>query len=170
MHFFARDEATLLEKKFRREITEYDDPKFALYYESGHRDYSAAANAIVLSSGTFSEATVLFSYCLSGDGWDEYSASDPRWIRYRRWRATHSEGRRLYEAPGHRFELDEVEQFSKTVEFALELGWDAVIAAKPGRQLLFLSHDDRLEIYRGFGGGLLVRQLIGLGYWRRADR
>jgi hypothetical protein len=170
MKFLAPDEASLLEKKHRREIAEYPSPKFVLYYESGDRDYSAAANAIALSTGKFSEATVLFSFCVSGDGWDEHSASDQRWNRYRRWRAANSEDRRLYEAPGHRFEPHEVEQFSKTVEFALELGWDAFIAAKPGRHLAFLSHDDRVEVYRGFSGGSLVRQLTGLGYWRRADR
>jgi hypothetical protein len=170
MKFLARDEASLLDKKFRREIAEYAGPKFALYYESGGRDYSGAANAVAQSAGSFSEATVLFSFCVSGDGWDEHSATDERWKRYRRWRAANNEERRLYEAPGHRFELQDVEQFSKTIEFALELGWDALVAAKPGRQLLFLSHDDRLEIYRGFSSGLLVRQLTGLGYWRRADR
>lgn len=170
MKFFARDEANLLEKKLRREIAEYVDPKFALYYQSGGHDYSTAANAIALSTGMFSEAKVLFLFCASGDGWNDHSASDPRWSRYKSWRAANNEGRRLYEAPGHRFEPHEVEQFSKTIEFALELGWDAFIAAKPGRQLLFLSHDDRLEIYRGFGGGFLVRQLTGLGYWRRAVR
>ena len=40
----------------------------------------------------------------------------------------------------------EVELLSKTIEFSLELGWDALVAAKPGRQLLFLSHDDRSRI------------------------
>jgi hypothetical protein len=170
MKFLARDEASLLEKKHRREIAEYGDPKFVLYYESGGRDYSTAANAIALSIGKFSEATVLFLFCVSGDGWDESSSTDERWNRYRRWRAATNEGRRLYEAPGHRFEANEVEQLSKTIEFSLELGWDALVAAMPGRQLLFLSHDDRLEIYRGFSGGLLVRQLTGLEYWRRAVR
>ena len=170
MKFLARDEASLLEKKFRREIAEYAGPKFILYYESGARDYSAAANAIASSIGRFSEATVIFSFCLSGDGWSEASAANERWRRYRRWRAANHETRRLYEAPGHQFEPSEVEHFSKTVEFSLELGWDALVAAKPGRQLLFLSHDDRAEVYRGFGGGALVRQLTGLGYWRRADR
>src|SRR6202011_23737 len=158
MKFFARDEATLLEKKLRRDIAGYANPKFVLYYQSGGRDYSAAANAIARSTGTFSEATLLFLFSVSGDGWDEHSASDQRSNRYRRWRAANHEDRRLYEAPGHRFEPNEVELLSKTVEFALELGWDALVAAKPGRQLLFLSHDDRLEIYRGFSGGLLVRQ------------
>jgi hypothetical protein len=170
MIFLARDEASLLEKKLRHQISEQPGPKFVLYYESGRPDYSAAANAIALSIGKFSAATVLFLFCVAGDGWDEYSARDQRWRRYRRWRAENNEERRLYEAPGHRFEPHEVEQFSKTVEFALELGWDALVTARPGRQLLFLSHDDRLEIYRGFTGGLLVRQLTGLGYWRRADQ
>ena len=58
MKFLARYEASLLEKKLRREIAEYADPKFVLYYESRSRDYSAAANAIALSIGRFSEATV----------------------------------------------------------------------------------------------------------------
>jgi hypothetical protein len=49
------------------------------------------------------------------------------------------------------------------------LGWDAMIAAKPGRQLLFHSHDDRLEIYRGFSGRALVRQLSVLDGWQRAN-
>ena len=169
MKFLARDEVSLLEKKLRREIEKHAAPKFVLYYESRARDYSAAANAIALSIGTFSEAAVLFSFCVSGDGWDEFSARDERWKRYRRWRAANHEDRRLYEAPGHQFEPNEVEHLSKTVEFALELGWDALVAAKPGRQLLFLSHDDRVEVYRGFKGRLLVRQLTGLGYWRRAD-
>jgi hypothetical protein len=170
MKFLGRDEATLLEKKLRREIAEYADPKFVLYYESGGRDYSVAANAIALSIGKFSEATVLFLFCVSGDGWNELSATNESWNRYRRWRAANHEDRRLYEAPGHRFEPDEVEQLSKTVEFALELGWDAMVAAKPGRQLVFLSHDDRLEIHRGFSSGSLVKQLTGLKYWRHADR
>jgi hypothetical protein len=167
MNFLSRDETTLLEKRLRREIAEYASPKFVLYYNSGDRDYSAAANAIALSTGNFSEATVLFLFSVSGDGWNEHSAMDERWNRYRTWRAANNEDRRLYEAPGHRFEPGEVEQFSKTLEFSLQLGWDALVAAKPKRQLLFLSHDDRLEIYRGFTGRLLARQLTGLQYWHR---
>lgn len=168
MKFLARDEATLLEKKLRREIAEHTGPKSVLYCESGNRDYAAAANAIALSIGKFSEATLIFLWCLGGDGWDEPSASRESWRRYRKWRAANNNERRLYEAPCHRFEPHDVEQFSDAIEFALELGWDALVAAKPGRQLAFLSHDDRLEIYRGFSGGLLVRQLTGLGNWRRA--
>jgi len=170
MKFLSRDEASLLEKKFRRELTEHAERKFALYYKSGGRDYSRAADTIARSAGRFSEATLLFQYCLSGDGWDEHQARDEQWKRYRLWRAANNDGRRLYDAPGHRFETGEVEHLSSTIAFALELGWDALVAVKPGRQLLFLSHDDRLEIYRGFGAGALVRELIALGDWRRAAR
>jgi len=170
MKFLDRTAGSLLEKKLRREIAEYADPKFTLYYESGARDYSAAANAIASSVGRFSEAIALFSFCVSGDGWNEASVPDERWGRYRKWRAANNEHRRLYEAPLHQFEPNETEHFAKTIEFALELGWDALLSAKPGRQLLSISHDDRLEVYRGFGGGSLVRQLTGLGYWHRADR
>jgi len=167
MKFLSRDEARLLEKKLRHELAER---KFVLYCQSGSHDYSRAADAIARSTGRFSEATLLFQYCLSGDGWEEHQAGDERWKRYRLWRAANGDGRRLYDAPGHRFEADEAEQLSNAIAFALELGWDALVTAKPRRQLLFLSHDDRLEVYRGFGAGALVRELIALGGWRPADR
>ena len=162
MEFLSRDESSMLEKKLRREIAEYDNPKFIVYYNGGGRDYAPAANAIAESAGNFSGAMLLYLWSISGD-----PATDPRWNRYNSWRFAHHEPRQLYEAPGHRFGPEEAERFSNAVEFALELGWDAVITAKPGRQLLFLSHDDRLEIYHGFRGGQLVRQLTGLGYWHR---
>jgi hypothetical protein len=89
---------------------------------------------------------------------------------YRQWRASHGETGRLFDAPGHRFDAAEAERLSEATAFALTLGRDVMVAAKPGRQLLFLSHDDRLEIYRDFGSGALVRGLIALGDWRRAVR
>jgi hypothetical protein len=169
MKFLSRDEASLLEKKLRRELAEHAEPKFVLYYKSGGRDYSRAADAIARSAGRFSEATLLFQYCLSGDGWDEHQASDEQWRRYRLWRAANGDDRRLYHAPGHQFRAGETELLSDTIEFALEFGWDALVVTKPGRQLMFLSHDDRVELYRGFGSGALVRELIALNGWRRAD-
>jgi len=54
MNFLRRDDASLLDKKLRREIAEYAGPKFVLYYESGGCDYSRAADAIVQSTGSFS--------------------------------------------------------------------------------------------------------------------
>jgi hypothetical protein len=84
MYFLARDEARLLEKKLRRQIDDPPKPKLVLYYDSGARDYSAAANAIAASIGKFTEATLMFLYCLSGDGWTEEAATNEPWRRYRR--------------------------------------------------------------------------------------
>lgn len=167
MHFLARDEARVLEKKLRRQIADQAKPKVVLYYNSGGRDYSIAADAVTASIGRFTEATLIFLFSVSGDGWNEDLAGNERWRRYRQWRRSHGESRRLYEVPGHQFGPHEAERLSKAIAFALDLGWDALVAAKPKRQLLLLSHDDRMEIYRGFEGRLLADKLIGLGYWHR---
>jgi len=56
-------------------------------------------------------------------------------------------------------------------EIGLEvLRLDALLAASPRCQLLFLSHDARIEICRDFAGRRLAERLIALGYWRRAIR
>jgi hypothetical protein len=167
MHFILRDEAKLREKQLRRQIADQPKPKLVLYYRSGRRDYSDAAHAIIASIGKFTEATLHFLFSVSGDGWNEGNAKNERWSRYRQWRGANNEHRRLYDAPGHHFEPHEAEQLSQAIEFALQLGWDGLVAAKPGRQLLLLSHDDRIEIYRGFEWRSLAEKLIALGYWHR---
>jgi hypothetical protein len=167
MYFLARDEANLLEKKLRRQIADQPKPKLVLYYESSDRDYSNAAIAITASIGVFNQATLLFLFCVTGDGWNEHMRTNDRWRRYRRWRGAIGESRRLSDAPGHQFERHEAEHLSRVLESALELGWDALVAAQPGRQLLFLSHDDRMEIYRGFEWRVLAEKLTALGYWHR---
>ena len=167
MQFLDRDETKLQEEKLRRQIADKPRPKLVLYYESGHRDYSEAANAIVAAAGKFTDATLHFLFCVSGDGWNDGLGADERWDRYKRWRGANGESRRLYDAPGHRFEAHEAGHLSDTIAFALQLGWDALIAARPGRQLLFLSHDDRMEIYRGFEWRSLAEKLMKLGYWHR---
>jgi hypothetical protein len=167
MRFLAPDEARVLEKKLRRQMADQSKPKLVLYYSSGHRDYSSAANAITKSLGEFTAATLHFLFCVTGDGWDEHLVTHEQWSKYREWRTADGESRRLYDAPGHQFEPDEAEKLSKVIEFALALGWDALIAATPGRQLALLSHDDRMEIYRGFQWRSLAEKLIKLGYWHR---
>ena len=167
MHFIAHDEAEVLEKQLRRQIAGRPKPKLVLYYKSGRRDYAGAAHAITASIGEFAEATLHFLFCVSGDGWSEGNATNERWSRYRQWRSANGEHRRAYDAPGHQFEPHEAEQLSQAIEFALQLGWDALVSANPGRQLLLLSHDDRIEIYRGFGSRLLAEKLVALGYWHR---
>jgi hypothetical protein len=168
MHFLALDDSKSLAKKLRRQIPEQGKQKFTLYYKSGNRDYSDASNTITTSIGKFTAATLVFLFCVSGDGWNEdIPAADERWSRYRQWRVGQGENRRLYDAPGHRFESHEAEHLSKCIAFALELGWDALLAAKPKRQLMLLSHDDWIEVYSGFGRRLLADKLTALGYWHR---
>jgi hypothetical protein len=128
MYFLARDEARLLEKKLRRQIDEQPKPKLVLYYDSGARDYSEAANTIAASIGKFTEATLIFLFCVTGDGWTEEAATNERWRRYRRWRGASNESRRLYDAPGHQFEPHEAEQLSKVIDFALKAETSASVA------------------------------------------
>jgi hypothetical protein len=166
MHFLSAEEVKHLTKGFDHQIDDQGRPKATLYYESRNRDYSEAANYIVDSIGPFKEAVLLFSFCISGDGFGPGDEADARWMQYRRWRAAQGEGRRLYEAPGHLFYTGEADDLARLVSFSLHLGWDAHLAANPKRQLMLLSHDDRIEIYRGFQRRLLSEQLLSLGYWR----
>lgn len=165
MHFIALEDARLLEKKLRRQIAEQARPKRILRYSSGDRDYHDASSTIVAALGKFTEATLCFLFCICGDGWNEELATHEGWRRYRQWRLSLGESRRLYEAPAQQFKSDEARHLSLAIAFALELGWDALLAAKPDRQLLFLSHDDRIEVYRGFSSRLLAQRLVALGYW-----
>jgi hypothetical protein len=168
MNFLAREEANSLEKKLRRQIADQPRPKLVLYFQGGaSRDYSRAANAITVSISEFTEATLLFLFCVGGDVWNEGTAMNERWNRYKRWRRATGEMRRLHDAPGHQFEPHEAEHLSQAIEFAFQLGWDALLAAKPRRQLLLFSHDDRMEIYRGSEWRRLAKKLIALGYWHR---
>ena len=66
MQFLARDEARLLQKKLDSQIADKPRPKLVLYYESGNRDYSKAANTITASIGKFTEVTLLFLFCVTG--------------------------------------------------------------------------------------------------------
>jgi len=165
MRFLERDETSSLEKKLRQQIADKPKPKTILYYDSGNRDYSRSANAIAGATGGFSEAALLFLFCATGDGWNEICAGNEQWRLYRQWRTAHGEDRRLYDAPGHLFAPHEVKQLSEAVDFSLQLGWDALLTAQPGRQLMLLSHDDRMEIYRGFDWRLLTEKLTALGFW-----
>jgi hypothetical protein len=161
MHFLGSDEAKRLEKNLRRQIA--GRPKLVLYYNSGNRDYAAAADAITASIGTFTVATMLFQFCVSVD---DGTANGP-WTRYRQWRNANGETRPLYDAPGHQFESHEARQLAEAIVFSLALGWDALLTARPGRRLMVLSHDDRIEVHRGFGGRSLADPLLALGYWYR---
>jgi hypothetical protein len=166
VHFLSHSEARILERRLRRRIKAQPKPRRVLYYQSGNRDYPNAARLIAPSIGVFTEAIILFQFAVTGDGWNDYLQNHEGWRTYREWRKAAGDAFRLYDAPGHRFDTQESERLAQVIEFALVLGWDALIAATPGQQLAFLSHDDRMEIYRGFESGPLTEKLVALGYWR----
>lgn len=95
MRFLSLDESDTLDRKLRRRHAGVEQPKAVLYYTSGRADYAAAAKLIAHAAGPFSESVVLFSFCLTGDGWTEHNASDPRWRAYRDWRKSLGEERHL---------------------------------------------------------------------------
>ena len=166
MRFLSSDESHTLDQSIRHQFRSVADrPRVELCYASGQKDYAPAARLIAQAAGTFSEAAVLFSFCMTGDGWLEHNRADPGWQTYRQWRKNLGETRRLYDAPGHLAESGEIEHLSRVIEFALILGWDAMVTAKPGRNLLFLSHDDRLDVMVGFEARTLAKKLLKLGYW-----
>ncbi len=166
MRFLSSDESNTLDRKLRRQFGSVGRPRVVMYYTSGETDYASAAGLIARAAGPFTEAAVLFSFCLTGDGWLEHKRSDPRWRSYRQWRASFGEARRLYDAPGHLIERGDAEQLSRVIEFALDLGWDALVTAKPGRNLLFLSHDDHVDVMVGFEARPLAASLSKLRGWR----
>jgi hypothetical protein len=165
MYFLPRDEAKTLEKALRRQIEAQPKPRRVLYYDSGVRDYASAASLIASSIGAFTAATVLFQFAISGDGWGEHERDHEGWRAYRRWRGAAGDARRLYDAPGHNFVAGDAPHLTRVIELALLPGWDAMLAATPRRQLAVLSHDDRMEIYRGFDSRALSEKLVALGYW-----
>src|SRR5262249_43422217 len=170
MYFLDVEEARLAEKKLLRQIAVSPKPKLILYYDSGGRDYSDAANAIVASAGEFNTALLHVSGLPLGSGWSEHDLKDERWNRYREWRSANGETRPLHEFPRHQFEAGEGALLAEALQFAFLLGWDVLVAAMPGLQLLVLSHDDRMDIYRGFEWRSLSRTLTRLGYWHVPER
>jgi hypothetical protein len=166
MDFLTREEAKSVERKLLRQIAERPKPKRVLYYQSGKRDYAGAAQAIVAALDAFTKTTVLYLFAITGDGWGEFMQDHEGWRAYRTWRKAAGETRRLYDAPGHQFGAGEADHLVRVIASALELGWDALVAASPKRQLALLSHDDRMEIYRGFEASSLSKKLVALGYWR----
>jgi len=165
MHFLSRDEAAIVVRGYQREIEAISQPKATIYYDSGPRDYHPAANAIVWSLGDFEQGAIFFVSCPWGDGWNETQISNPRWQSYRQWRLGLGESRRLHDVPAHIAETGETAELAKVIEFALILGWDAIVAAEPGRHRQLLSHDDRLEIYRCAKWRGLEKKLSRLDYW-----
>lgn len=158
MRFLSRFQTEGLANRLRRQVNNPKEPIEFIHLLGDKWTPAAIAHLVVASLGDFSEATYLFLQCPWGEGAD----TDLSWSEFRKWRAELGERRRLYDAPGQVFERGEADGLSRLLEFSLNLGWDGLLAAKPGRHLMFFSHDDFIEVYSGRGAGRLARELAAL--------
>jgi hypothetical protein len=164
MNFRDSTESEKLRANLERRLVETPRPIFC--YESHiDNDYASAARAFVASLAGFQDATLLYFFSVPGDGWNEHLLTNQHWTRFRHWREGCGEARRLYEAPGQVFSADESGALVEAIAFALQLGWDAWLAANRGNKLIVFSHDDRVEIHRGCVRANLQRDLLRLGCW-----
>jgi hypothetical protein len=162
MQFLTAEESHEMEKRIWRQLGDPDgrpaSARSTVYYECGTR-----ARAIVEAVMPFTQATLLSSATPFGDGWDKRDAEYPVWRDFYNWRNARGENERLYTMPGHVLAGDESEDLIKLLTFALTLGWDALLAARPGRNVLSLSHDDRIEFHAGFKHRSLAAKLTNVG-------
>jgi hypothetical protein len=115
-------------------------------YRSRMRNADVISRLLTQCLGDFSWAVLwACGLPLGGDRSQEAVPPDD-WRRYAQWRRTAGEARALYDAPGHKFEQGECAEASTAIEFALYLGWDAVIFGCRLRSLIRLSHDDLFQV------------------------
>ncbi len=145
---------------------------FDAFYQSRIANGPEVAEALVEHQGAY--ATCLVWAC--GLPWSDRSQEDeprPDWKRFRDWRRHQGEWRGLHDAPGHLFEGHERAALAKLIEWVLYMGWDAIVAATPGKDAVLLSHDDHIRICsRGTPDRLLLRlERLGLRVtrWRSAE-
>ena len=114
---------------------------FDALYDSRIANGPEVAEALVEHQGAY--ATCLVWACGLPFG-DQSQEGEPRsdWKRFRDWRRREGEWRTVYDAPGHLFEGHERAALAKLIEWALYMGWDALVAAAPGKGAVLLSHDD----------------------------
>jgi hypothetical protein len=101
--------------------------------------------------------------CLWADDVLGESRNTPAHGRYRRWRRAHDEDQSLYDAPGHMFEEGESELLAEVIEMAMEIGWNALVLAKPVRPVIQISHDDWIALHARGRPSALIRRLDALG-------
>jgi hypothetical protein len=115
-------------------------------YRSRMKGTAAVATRLVEYTGNFSRA-LLWAYGLplGGDRSREEKPPDD-WRRYAQWRRSAGEDRTLFDAPGHLVAPDEKTTLAEAIEFAVDLGWDAVVLMRPLRCIIALSHDDIITV------------------------
>jgi hypothetical protein len=135
---------------------------FDAFYTSRVANGPEVAEALVEYQGAFTECLVWACDLPWGDRSQE---DEPRsdWKVFRDWRRRQGEWRNLYDAPGHLFEGRECAALAKLIEWALDMGWDALIAAAPSKGAVLLSHDDYIRICSRGTPDALLRRLERLG-------
>jgi hypothetical protein len=135
---------------------------FDAYYQSRLPVARQVSDALVDCLGDFTVCSLWAHDLVWGDRSLEDDAP-PDWAEYRQWREAQGERRPLREAPGHLFDARERETLAKVINRAIHMGWDALIAAKPNKAVIQLSHDDRITVYARSKPGELFAGLTALG-------
>lgn len=141
--------------------------KSVLYYKSRLSNAAEVSRTIVDAAPLPFNATLLCERAVFGD---QYESGHPDWIAYYNWRRRLCKSGNLSDFPVHVFGQEEQQQLAELLVHVFILGWDALLIAEPGRNLLRFSHDDRIEIVTGFNHRLLSSQLISLGFYEGKRR
>jgi hypothetical protein len=131
------------------------------FYESGAVDLELGA-ALARGQGDFSTCMVWAAELVFGD----HSLEEEDfhgWAPYRRWRRGWQEKRSLYEAPGHVFMAGEQDELARVVDFAIRLGWDALVGSDTKKPIVHLSHNDLITLYARSRPADLLAELSRLG-------
>jgi hypothetical protein len=135
---------------------------FDAYYQSRLPTARRVSEALAAYLGGFTLCLLWAHDFVWGDrSLEERPPSD--WAEYRQWREARGERRLLHEAPGHLFDAGEHSALAKVIEWAIYMGWDALIATKPNKAVIHLSHDDRITIYARSKPSELITRLTALG-------
>ncbi len=85
-------------------------------------------------------------------------------------RGRFGETRSFKEAPGHLFDVGEDALARGMARLVLSFGWDAHLIALPSALVVYMSHDDYLEVYTPTEGALRILaanlEALGLKKWK----
>lgn len=135
---------------------------FDIYYKSRLANARDVSQALASHQGNFSTCQ-LWAYGLVFGDLSLNEPPPPDWAEYRRWRLAQGEKRSLYEAPGHVFERGEHHALTAVIQWAIYMSWDTLIASKPTKIMIYLSHDDRITILARSRPSALIADLTALG-------
>lgn len=135
---------------------------FDIYYQSRLKGAREVARCLAFHQGQFATCHLWACDLVWGDRSQEASPP-PDWAQYSRWKASLGEHRSVYEVPGHVYDPGEHRLLAETIEHAIYMGWDTLIASKPARSVYHLSHDDRITVYARSQPSMLFEELAKLG-------